>query len=319
MPTQKSAIFPGENMGNETSPDETTRPCATQWSERKTGRNELVACLIMIRGPHVGKRIVLNKDEMVIGRSKSADAQIDESSVSRKHAVIRKRGSEFIIEDQNSKNGTLVNMEKQMLCVLRDQDLITFGNTLFKFIANNSLELAYHEELHKLAMLDPVLQILNKKFFLDYLEQKCSYSQLFPTKFAIILFDIDHFKRINDTYGHQTGDLVLLHVANTVKTHLRNSDIFSRYGGEEFAIVLPDSDAEQAEFTAEKLRYAVETAAIVQDEEEIKVTISLGAASFGPAEAATCSSRNLIERADSALYQAKNAGRNRTVVFRGRG
>lgn len=92
---------------------------------KKSGRNELVACLIMIRGPHVGKRIVLNKDEMVIGRSKSADAQIDESSVSRKHAVIRKRGSEFIIEDQNSKNGTLVNMEKQMLCVLRDQDLIT--------------------------------------------------------------------------------------------------------------------------------------------------------------------------------------------------
>jgi diguanylate cyclase (GGDEF)-like protein len=303
-------------MGNEISMDETTRQSTMPWFKRKSGQNVLEACLIMIRGPEVGKRIVLNKNELVLGRSKSADARIDESAVSRKHAVIRRRESVFIIEDQNSKNGTFVNMERKMLCVLRDQDLITIGNTVFKFIANNSMELAYHEELHKLAILDPMLQIHNKKFFLEYLEQKCHCSRLFPAKFAIILFDIDHFKRINDTYGHQTGDQVLLHVTNTVKTHLRNSDIFARYGGEEFAIALPENDAEQAGFTAEKLRRAVETTAIVHGQEEIKVTISLGTASFGPAEAATGSSRDLIDRADTALYEAKNTGRNRVVVYR---
>jgi diguanylate cyclase (GGDEF)-like protein len=306
-------------MVKKTPKEETTRPPGTPWIHGKYGENGLEACLIMIRGPQVGRRVVLDKDEIILGRSKSADVQIDESCISRRHAVIKRQASNFIIMDQNSTNGTFVNTERRVACVLRDQDLIMIGNTVFKFIANDSPELPYHEELHKLASLDPALQIHNKRFFLEYLEQKCHRSQLLPTRLAIILFDIDHFKHINDTYGHQAGDQVLLHVANIVKSRLRNSDIFSRYGGEEFAVALPDSDAEQAGMTAEKLRRVVEAAAIIYDEDEIRVTISLGAASFEPAEAAIRSSRDLIERADSALYQAKKAGRNRAVVYRGPG
>ncbi|BBA34413.1 FHA domain/GGDEF domain protein [Methylocaldum marinum] len=308
-------------MGKERSTEETTitRHPDRLWIERNSGRNDLEACLIMIRGPDVGRRIVLNRDEMVLGRSKSADAQIEESAVSRKHAIIRRRDSAFIIEDQNSKNGTFVNMKKTMVCVLRDQDLIGIGNTVFKFIADNSIERAYHEALHKQAILDPMLKIHNKKFFLEYLEQKCSGNPTSPPRFAIILFDIDHFKRINDSYGHQAGDQVLQHVAVTVKTHLRNTDIFSRYGGEEFAVALPDSNAQQAGITAEKLRRTVEDTVIEHDQREIKVTISLGVASFVPADAITGSPRDLIDCADTALYEAKNAGRNRVVVYPGDG
>lgn len=218
-------------MVKKTPKEETTIPPGTPWFHWKYGENGLEACLIMIRGPQVGRRVVLDKDEIVLGRSKNADVQIEESCVSRQHAVIKREASTFIIIDQNSTNGTFVNSERRVTCVLRDQDLITIGNTIFKFIAKNSPELHYHEELHKQASLDPVLQIHNKRFFLEYLEQKCHRSLLLPTKLAIILFDIDHFKRINDTYGHQTGDQVLLHVANIVKSRLRNSDIFSRYGG----------------------------------------------------------------------------------------
>jgi two-component system cell cycle response regulator len=306
-------------MDNELSTEEedTTRESSKARLDRKGQRENSQACLIVIHGKHLGKRIALDKDEVILGRAKDADVQIHEDSVSRKHAVIRRRQQDlaFVIEDRNSTNGTFINMEKQAKSVLYDQDLISIGETTFKFIAGDSLELAYHEELHKLATLDPMLQIYNKKFFLEYLEQKYYYSQLSQTKFSLVLFDADHFKRINDTYGHQAGDRVLQHIAATVKANLRASDIFSRYGGEEFSIVLPESDAGQARITAEKLRRVIESTGIRHHEAGINITISLGVASFRPGESTIRSCRELIEHADSALYQAKEMGRNRVVVY----
>jgi two-component system cell cycle response regulator len=306
-------------MDNELSTEEedTTRASRKARLDRKGQRENSQACLIVIHGKHLGKRIALDKDEVILGRAKDADVQIHEDSVSRKHAVIRRRQQDlaFVIEDRNSTNGTFINMEKQVKSVLYDQDLISIGETTFKFIAGDSLELAYHEELHKLATLDPMLQIYNKKFFLEYLEQKYYYSQLSQTKFSLVLFDADHFKRINDTYGHQAGDRVLQHIAATVKANLRASDIFSRYGGEEFSIVLPESDAGQARITAEKLRRVIESTGIRHHKTDINITISLGVASFRPGESAIRSCRELIEHADSALYQAKEMGRNRVVVY----
>jgi two-component system cell cycle response regulator len=300
-----------------TEEEDTTRASSKARLDRKGQRENSQACLIVIHGKHLGKRIALDKDEVILGRAKDADVQIHEDSVSRKHAVIRRRQQDlaFVIEDRNSTNGTFINMEKQAKSVLYDQDLISIGETTFKFIAGDSLELAYHEELHKLATLDPMLQIYNKKFFLEYLEQKYYYSQLSQTKFSLVLFDADHFKRINDTYGHQAGDRVLQHIAATVKANLRASDIFSRYGGEEFSIVLPESDAGQARITAEKLRRVIESTGIRHHKTDINITISLGVASFRPGESAIRSCRELIEHADSALYQAKEMGRNRVVVY----
>jgi two-component system cell cycle response regulator len=300
-----------------TEEEDTTRASSKARLDRKGQRENSQACLIVIHGKHLGKRIALDKDEVILGRAKDADVQIHEDSVSRKHAVIRRRQQDlaFVIEDRNSTNGTFINMEKQAKSVLYDQDLISIGETTFKFIAGDSLELAYHEELHKLATLDPMLQIYNKKFFLEYLEQKYYYSQLSQTKFSLVLFDADHFKRINDTYGHQAGDRVLQHIAATVKANLRASDIFSRYGGEEFSIVLPESDAGQARITAEKLRRVIESTGIRHHEADINITISLGVASFRPGESTIRSCRELIEHADSALYQAKEMGRNRVVVY----
>jgi two-component system cell cycle response regulator len=307
-------------MGNDelsTEEDDKTRESSKARLARRDRQNNSQACLIVIHGAHLGKRIALDKDEVMLGRAKNADIQIHDNFVSRKHAVIRKRRQDlaFVIEDQNSTNGTFINMERQAKSVLYDQDLISIGETTFKFIADDSLELAYHEELHKLANLDPMLQIHNKKFFLEYLEQKYYYSQLSQTQFSLVLFDVDHFKRVNDTYGHQTGDRVLQHIAATVKANLRSSDIFSRYGGEEFSVVLPESDADQARFTAEKLRRVIETTGIRHHEAEISVTISLGVASFRPVDAAVHSCRELIEQADNALYRAKKTGRNRVVVY----
>lgn len=309
-------------MGNDelsTEEDDKTRESSKARLARRDRQNNAQACLIVIHGSNLGKRIALDKDEVILGRAKDADIQIHDNFVSRKHAAIKKRRQDlaFVIEDQNSTNGTFINMERQTKSVLYDQDLISIGETTFKFIADDSLELAYHEELHKLANLDPMLQIHNKKFFLEYLEQKYYYSQLSQAQFSLVLFDVDHFKRVNDTYGHQTGDRVLQHIAATVKANLRGSDIFSRYGGEEFSVVLPESDADQARFTAEKLRRVIETTGIRHHKAEISVTISLGVASFRPIDSTIHSCRELIEQADNALYQAKKMGRNRVVVYQG--
>jgi diguanylate cyclase (GGDEF)-like protein len=309
-----------KSMGNDepsTEEDDKTRESSKARLARRNRQNNSQACLIVIHGSNLGKRIALDKDEVILGRAKDVDIQIHDNFASRKHAAIKRRRQDlaFVIEDRNSTNGTFVNMERQAKSVLYDQDLISIGETTFKFIAGDSLELAYHEELHKLANLDPMLQIHNKKFFLEYLEQKYYYSQLSRTQFSLVLFDVDHFKRVNDTYGHQTGDRVLQHIATTVKANLRGSDIFSRYGGEEFSVVLPESDANQARLTAEKLRRVIEATGIRHHEAEINVTISLGVASFRPTDSAIHSCRELIEHADSALYQAKKMGRNRVVAY----
>jgi diguanylate cyclase (GGDEF)-like protein len=297
--------------------EETTKHFSVAKLERRSQSDALEACLIAIRGSNVGGRTVLNKDEVVIGRSPQADVQVNEESASRQHAVITRHGAVFLIKDLNSKNGTFVNNAKKAAAVLNDQDVIAIGGALFKFISGTSVELPYHEELHKLATLDPMLGIYNKRFFLDYLEQTCRRLGDSQTPFSVVLFDVDHFKQVNDNHGHRAGDRVLEQVSAAVKAILRRSDLFSRYGGEEFGVLLLGNNSEQAVLAAEKLRRAVQASAIAHGEIEIRVTISLGIATFDPAW--PVSSAELIEQADSALYQAKRTGRNRVVVHSYRG
>jgi len=129
--------------------------------------------------------------------------------------------------------------------------------------------------------------------------------------FSLIMFDIDHFKKFNDTYGHQTGDEVLQQVAEFVQDTIRKTDVFCRYGGEEFAVILCGSDAEQGFLVAEKIRKVVERIKIQTPIDTTKVTISLGVAQYLPGD----DEEEMIKKADSALYQSKERGRNRSSVF----
>lgn len=299
-------------MESKTPAQMTTITAPPRSPERRRPLRRAEACLIEIQGAHVGRRTLLDKDEIVIGRAKDVDVPLDEESVSRRHAILRKREQGFLIEDQNSKNGTFVNDRKCPETMLKDQDVIGIGKTFFKFIAGDSPELSYHEELHRLALLDPMLGILNKRCFLEYLDQMHKRARIAGTEFALLLLDIDHFKYVNDTYGHGVGDRVLVEVSQVVKANLRGDDLFGRVGGEEFAILLPQTGVEQARWVAEKLRRAIETLLIIHDNTHIVVTTSLGIALFDPDEAA--SPRLLLEQADGALYRAKHLGRNRVFL-----
>jgi diguanylate cyclase (GGDEF)-like protein len=126
------------------------------------------------------------------------------------------------------------------------------------------------------------------------------------------MMDIDHFKRINDRHGHLAGDEVLREVAQNIRTVCRRSDVCARFGGEEFAVILPQTSAEQGIVLAERLREQMMQARIELDGRELTVTISLGVATMPPVLAHRC--EDLVDQADQALYCAKHAGRNRTVV-----
>ena len=160
------------------------------------------------------------------------------------------------------------------------------------------------------ATLDALTNLNNRRQFEVRLKQEIATTKRQKNPLCAMMVDIDFFKKVNDTYGHASGDAVLRTVASIIKEHLRESDIPSRYGGEEFAVLLPYTHIEEAKIVGERLRKAVETTPIPIDKNNINVTISMGLAEFSPQE----TGEDLFKRADSALYEAKESGRNRVCV-----
>ena len=160
------------------------------------------------------------------------------------------------------------------------------------------------------ATLDALTNLNNRRQFEVRLKQEIATTKRQKNPLCAMMVDIDFFKKVNDTYGHASGDAVLRTVASIIKEHLRESDIPSRYGGEEFAVLLPYTHIEEAKIVGERLRKAVETTPIPIDKKNINVTISMGLAEFSPQE----TGEYLFKRADSALYEAKESGRNRVCV-----
>jgi two-component system, cell cycle response regulator len=277
-------------------------------SERPVGKE---ACLVVIYGLDLGKKFNLEKPTIIIGRSSKADIQVDQESVSRNHARIINTGKSHIVRDLGSTNGTYVNDELIDEYVLRDGDFIKIGRTIFKFLTGSNIENSYHEEIYRLTTIDGLTQIFNKRYFMETLEREISRAHRYRRDLSLIMMDIDKFKPINDTFGHLAGDSVLKQLASVIKARIRREDIMSRYGGEEFAIVLPEVDEQNAHQTAEKIRKLVEKTAFKFEETRIPVTISMGLATLRPD---VHDPAEFIKLADAKLYEAKAAGRNRVCV-----
>jgi two-component system, cell cycle response regulator len=272
-------------------------------SERPVGKD---ACLVVIYGLELGRKYNLDTTNVVIGRSSKSEIQIDQESVSRNHAKIINTGKSIILRDLGSTNGTYVNDQLIDEYVLRDGDFVKIGRTIFKFLSGGNIENAYHEEIYRLTTVDGLTQVYNRRYFLEQLEREVSRAKRYRRELSLILFDIDHFKLINDNYGHLAGDYVLKQLATVVKGKIRREDILSRYGGEEFAIILPEIDAPNAMQFAEKVRRLIEKAPFKFEETKISVTVSVGVATCIDADDAPA----LIKRTDDKLYEAKGAGRN---------
>jgi diguanylate cyclase (GGDEF)-like protein len=248
---------------------------------------------------------------VTIGRSSKANIQIDEESISRIHARVFLEGDDVCVHDMGSTNGTYVNDEAVEERALRDGDLLKIGRSVFKFLRGGNIENAYHEEIYRLTTTDGLTQVYNKRYFLETLEREFARSSRYKRDLALVLFDVDHFKRVNDSHGHLAGDAVLKGLAQLVQRHVRKQDVLARYGGEEFALLLPESNVAQSTATAEKIRTLVERHAFEAESKGIRVTLSLGVAGLRPdVERPDL----LVREADEELYRAKRSGRNRTCV-----
>ncbi len=267
------------------------------------------AALVVLYGQDLGRKYDLTAPSSLIGRSSRCDICVDQDSVSRSHAKIILSGTKTSIVDLGSTNGTIINDEPvEGERELRNGDFIKVGRTIFKYIGGGNIEGQYHEEIYKLTTTDGLTQVYNKRYLLETLDREISRCHRYGRDLSLVMIDIDHFKDINDTLGHLAGDGVLRQVAQVIKANTRREDVFGRYGGEEFALVLPEIDMAAAAIAAEKSRKLVEKQRFTFENEPIPVTVSCGVAGLS---GGALQVEELIKRADQKLYQAKESGRNR--------
>jgi diguanylate cyclase (GGDEF)-like protein len=271
------------------------------------------ACLVHIypTGQGMGTRYPLGDTALVVGRGNDCDIRINDHSVSRRHARIQPGPEGFCAVDLQSTNGTFVNNVPASMYKLNDGDYLRVGNCIYRFLAGGNVESEYHEEIYRLTIIDALTEIHNKRYLLEFLDRELARTARHNRPVALIMFDIDRFKKINDELGHLGGDFTLRELATAVKGSIRKEELFARYGGEEFAIVLPETTREGAAQVAERLRVMVEQHRFQYEEKVYPLTVSLGVASTSGGEALT--PFELVRRADDNLYQAKREGRNRVV------
>ena len=266
------------------------------------------SALVVIYGEELGRKFDLEEGKLSIGRSSKSDIQIDHDSVSRQHVRITVTEGQAHIEDVGSTNGTFLNDESlEGKVQLRNNDLIKVGRTVFKFIAHNNIEAAYHDEIYRLSTIDGLTQVNNRRSFDETIEREISRCRRYGRTLSMVLIDVDHFKRINDTFGHLAGDAVLKEVASAIKKRIRKEDLLARYGGEEFAVLTTEVDLKGALAMAEKVRKVIEKHEFSFDDEIIPVTISCGVSTLGKK---SDGAEAMVQRADEKLYEAKEAGRN---------
>jgi len=282
-------------------------------AKQKQAKTQRPWIVIVSGGGGVGKMFRLDQ-ELVIGRAPTASVRLDEDGISRQHAklVLTTEGTVHIV-DLESRNGTFVNGERVSRYALRDGDKIQIGDTtILKFSYQDALDEELQKNLYESATRDPLTKVANKKTFAEVLEREVAFADRHQRPLSLAVFDVDHFKKVNDTYGHPAGDYVLRTLAETVGSQLRAEDVLARVGGEEFAIVLRDSAPHEAAACAERIRATVERTVFAVGGKRIPVTISLGVATF--ARGVHERGVHLVSAADQLLYRAKQTGRNRVVA-----
>jgi diguanylate cyclase (GGDEF)-like protein len=272
------------------------------------------ACLVNLHppGPDIGRRIPLINTQYIVGRDSEAGFVVSRSSVSRQHArLFTDDDGNWWVEDLNSTNGTFVNETRIRAQQLTDADQVRFGDAIYKFLAGSNIESAYHEAIHNMAIQDGMTGIHNKRFFMEFLEREIAVASRHGHPLTLVMFDVDHFKKVNDSHGHLAGDAVLKDLAGRIRPRIRREDLFARYGGEEFACVLPSTALPGGIVFADHLRQLVEERPTAFEDIQIPFTISLGVTTLH--REAGIDSAALIKRADENLYAAKRGGRNRVV------
>ena len=303
-----------------------TELSTTQSRQAGAGQADRRPALVFLRGELLAVPIPLERAEVTLGRAQDADVRINDSQASRLHAQIRTEPDEstgevrYRLIDLDSTNGTLLNGKPIDEAFLEDGDKFLIGDHLIRFEMLDEIDREFQQQIHRLLVHDELTGLLTSKSFFSELRREAARAEAEDKPFCVLMMDLDHFKDVNDTYGHLVGSATLEEVGAVIKGSLRAGDVGARFGGEEFAAFLLDADYAQGMVAAERVRSAIEKyefpATRVGSEEESRthrMTISVGVASF-PNDASD--PIQLVEKADSALYRAKRSGRNRVCAYR---
>ncbi len=287
-------------------PDETTQ--RTALSRGPSLGAPRTACVVVIHGPGIGNRVDIGDSRISVGRSPQTDLHIPHASISRRHCEFWRSGDSYFVRDLGSTNRTRLNELPIEVAELADGDHVVLGDVILKFISHSSVEAGYHEEIYQLATHDALTGLFNRRQFSDLLASEAARGMRREPHTVLAIIDVDHFKRINDRFGHLEGDGVLKKLADILRSHVRAGDVLARIGGEEFAVLMADTDIEQAKQFAERVREAVEASVFTPGAEPQTMTVSVGLAALSKTRREPT---ELMRAADRALYAAKETGRNR--------
>jgi len=264
--------------------------------------------LVAYAGAALGRVFPLVAGQVVVGRAPDSGLSLLDGEVSRQHARFQVDEGRVLVEDLDSTNGTRVNGNLvRGLAELRPGDRIAIGGHVLKLVFLDPLERAFHETLLDLSTKDPLTGLANRGSALAELQNRFGLSQRYGRPLSLVVCDLDHFKQVNDTYGHGAGDFVLHTFGERLVATLREADLAGRIGGEEFLMVLPETDLAGARPFAERLRKAIAATPIPLASGGLTVTCSLGIAERTGDD---LNAGQLLARADAALYRAKGGGRN---------
>lgn len=278
--------------------------------------------LTLISGVDAGQVFALQGAEIMIGRTRESGVRLDDAGISRQHArMLRGADGSFVIEDLGSTNGVYVNGEKTQRRELAPGDQVQVGpNVTLRYSLVDASEEALARQLFESSTRDALTKAFSRKYLMARLVEEVAYAARHKTRMGLILFDLDHFKQTNDTYGHSAGDAVLKAVSNLVARLIRTEDVFARYGGEEFVVLVRSIAHDNVVRLAERIRKGVEELEIYWENQTLSARVSMGVASLDDESAANSgadwpgpSGEALVALADARLYQAKDAGRNRIV------
>lgn len=269
---------------------------------------------VRVRGAQLGHVTCLPNGPLRIGRAQDSELWLGDDGVSRRHArIYPDQNGCYIIEDTQSANGTFVGGVRIERQALKDGDLVQFGpQAVFRYSITDASQEALLRQLYDASVTDALTGAANREHFDVHLRSELSYARRHKTDLSLVFFDVDHFKRVNDTYGHPVGDLVLVEIAKAVRREVRNEDVLARYGGEEFALILRGIDITGSRSVGERLRQRIEQLQIPTEKGLLRVTVSVGCASLATLSEQTPEA--LILAADQRLYAAKRGGRNRVIA-----
>lgn len=273
------------------------------------------AYLVLLTGPSAGETFAI-EEAVKLGRGELADIQLDADGLSRHHCTfLSLPDGRVVLRDNASTNGTFVNGERVAEVELRDGDKIQVATaTILKFTYQDTLDSDFQQRMYDAALRDSLTKVFNKRYFAERMETEFAFHLRHLTPLSLVMLDLDHFKNVNDTWGHPAGDYVLRALADRVNQTIRTEDVLCRYGGEEFAVVCREIPTPAAYSMAERIRHSVEVFRFDWEGTRLPVTASLGVA--GVPFRGIASPTDLIEAADQALYRAKHRGRNRVELFR---